>query len=286
MQPHTSLIADSGATSTDWVILQFSKTTHHFKTEGISPVFMTQEEISQVVRENVLPETNQYTVNAIRFYGAGCTAGRADIVKDALQHSYSITDIIVHSDLIAATHALLGNTPGIAAIIGTGSNSCQWDGEKITRQVPPLGFILGDEGSGAALGKKLLSDALKNQLTPPLKEQLFKQYNLTQETIIENVYRQPFPSRYLASFTPFMLENISNPIISNIVIQSFQEFLQRNIQQYDTTKYKVNFVGSVAYHFSKQLTVATEKEKIKTGKIIQSPIDGLIEYYKTIWQSS
>ena len=285
MQSPTLLIADSGATSTDWAILQSGKAIHHFKTEGISPVFMTQKEIRQVVTKEVLPATHPYTVNAVRFYGSGCNAERATIVKEALQHSYTTADITVHSDLIAATHALLGNTPGIAAIIGTGSNSCQWDGAKIIHQVPPLGFILGDEGSGAALGKKLLSDALKNQLPPQLKEQLFKQYNLTQDSIIENVYRQPFPSRYLASFVPFMLTNIHYQEISNIVQQSFQEFIQRNIQQYDTNKYKVNFVGSVAHHFAEQLTAAAEKENIEIGKIIQSPISGLIDYYTTTWQS-
>lgn len=285
MHPLNTLIADSGATTTDWVLIQSDETIHRFKTEGISPIFMSGEEISNVITEKVLPQTSQHTIDYIRFYGSGCTAERADMVKNALRYSYYTADIVVYSDLIAATHALLGNRPGIAAIIGTGSNSCQWDGNKVTSQVPALGFILGDEGSGASLGKKLLSDALKNQLSPRLKDQLFKQYNLTQDSIIENVYRQPFPSRYLAGFTPFMLENITNPAISNIIIQSFQEFLQRNIKQYDTTNYKVNFVGSVAYHFSEQLKEAADKEQIKIGNIIQSPIDGLIEYYITIWQS-
>lgn len=281
MHQHTTLIADSGATTTDWVLLQSGETIHHFKTDGISPVFMSEEEIGHVIKEKVLSQTVQTPINNIRFYGTGCTPERADMVKKAIQHSYPTANIIVFSDLIAAIHALSGNKPGIVAIIGTGSNSCQWDGEKITKQVPALGFILGDEGSGAALGKKLLSNALKNQLPPVLKEHLFKQYNLTQDNIIESVYRQPFPSRYLAGFTPFILDYISHSTIKNIVTQSFQEFLQRNIKQYDYTNYKVNLVGSVAYHFSNQLKQAAEKEQIKIGKIIQSPISGLIEYYKT-----
>ena len=273
------LLADSGASKTDWVILQSGDVVHQFQTEGISPVFQTEEEIAVVVRADVLPQTADYDICKVRFYGSGCIPEKIDNVKRALRQSFDTDDIEVYSDLMAAAHALCGNEAGIVAILGTGSNSCEWDGEKIVNHVSPLGFILGDEGSGAHMGRLLIGDALKGQLTEGLKEKLLEQYGMTVGDIIDRVYRKPFPSRFLASFTPFIVQNIDDPTIVDIVERSFAEFFRRNIMHYDINGKKVNFVGSVAFHFSESLICVANEMGLVVGRIEKSPLGGLIEYY-------
>lgn len=274
------LIADSGATKTDWSLLQHEEIIYRFTSKGISPVFQTQEEIAKEIKEQVYPQLKDANLNAIFFYGSGCIPEKIASVKSAIQLSFPINKIEVYSDLIAAAHALCGDNTGIACILGTGSNSCEWNGQEIVFQVPPLGFILGDEGSGAYMGRQLLSDLLKNQFPKELKKRFFKQYNLTPATIIENVYRAPYPSRFLASISPFLLQNIENDAIANIVKKSFIDFFERNVMQYDYKNNKVHFVGSIAHYYAPILTeVATERE-IAIGKIEKSPMEGLINYYR------
>lgn len=273
------LIADSGATKTDWCFTKNGKIIHRFSGEGISPVFQTGDEIAREIMTHVYPILKGVRIDAVYFYGAGCIPEKTGLVRDAIHESFPIDNIRVHSDLIAATHSLCGRNTGIACILGTGSNSCQWNGEEIVKQISPLGFILGDEGSGAVLGKNLVSDALKNQLTKGLKEMLLEEYGLTPAIIIEKVYRQPFPNRFLASLCPFLLTHIGDPTIRLIVTRSFSAFFERNVMQYDYQKNKVNFVGSIAWYFSTPLKqVATEKG-IEVGTIVQSPMSGLIDYY-------
>lgn len=273
------LFADSGATKTDWCLLQQEEVVCRFKTKGISPIFQTQKEIDKEIKENVYPQLKDISLKAIYFYGSGCIPEKIDSVRSAIQSSFSVDEIEVNSDLIGAAHALCGSKNGIACILGTGSNSCEWNGREITNQVSPLGFILGDEGSGAHMGKMLVSDLLKNQLQRELKEKFLKQYKLTQATIIENVYRKPYPSRFLASISPFLLQNIENELIKSIVKKSFSDFFERNVMQYNYKNNEVHFVGSIAYYYASILKeVAIEKE-ITIGKIEQSPIEGLINYY-------
>ncbi len=275
-----TLIADSGATSTDWCITLGGEVVDRFSGSGISPVFQTEEEIAEEVRQQVIPRTKNLKINSIYFYGAGCTAEKAPLVKRAFSHSFPIDSIHVYSDIIAAAHSLCGHEPGIACILGTGSNSCEWDGEKVVKQVSPLGFILGDEGSGASLGKQLIGNALKGQLTPGLKEKLLEKYKLTTPLIIEKVYHAPFPNRFLASLSPFLKEHINDKTIRSIVIQSFSDFFHKHVMQYNYKKNRVNFVGSVAFHYSSLVREVAGEMGIEVGKIIQSPMEGLIEYYK------
>ena len=281
MSKHIILIADSGATKTNWCLLENGNMLHRFNTKGISPIFQTREEISEEIKKYVYPQLQEKKTHAIFFYGSGCIPEKIESVKSAIQFSFATSKIEVHSDLIAAAHALCGNEAGIACILGTGSNSCQWNGTEIVNQVSPLGFILGDEGSGASMGKLLVANVLKNQLPAELKEKFMKQYNLTPAIIIENVYRKPFPSRFLASITPFLLQNMANDAIKDIVKKSFTDFFQRNVMQYDYKNHKVNFIGSIAYYYAAILKQTALENGITIGKIEQSPMEGLIEYYKS-----
>lgn len=273
------LIADSGATKTDWCLVKSGKIMHRFSSKGISPVFQTGEEIAQEIKLQVYPVLKDASIGAVYFYGAGCIPEKIALVRDAIHESFPVDTIEVYSDLIAAAHSLCGRESGIACIMGTGSNSCQWDGSTIVKQISPLGFILGDEGSGAVLGKHLIGDALKNQLTEGLKEVLLDEYSLNPALIIEKVYRQPFPNRFLASLTPFLLTHIEDPSIRRIVVHSFSSFFERNVMQYDYQKNKVNFVGSIAWYFSDPLKEVASVKGIEIGTIAQSPMPGLIEYY-------
>lgn len=274
------LIADSGATKADWHLMKNGEMLHYFSGKGLSPVFQTHQEILEELKIHVFPEFEKWDIEAIYFYGSGCTGENIHIVRNALNQSFSLDNIKVYSDLIAVAHCLCGNKAGIVCILGTGSNSCEWDGEAIVKQISPLGFILGDEGSGAYMGKKLLGDALKNRLTDGLKEKLLQEYELTPAIIIDKVYRQPYPSRFLASLSPFMKENIYDESIRRIVTESFNDFFERNIMQYNYKKYEINFVGSIAWCYSDLLYEMAKGKEIKIGQIIKSPMVGLIEYYK------
>lgn len=275
------LIVDSGATKADWCLVRGKVILHRLKSKGITPVFQTKEEIEYEIRVSIFPLLKNASIKAIYFYGSGCIPENAPIVKDALYASFSIETIEVYSDLIAAAHALCGNQAGIACILGTGSNSCEWDGTRIIKQVSPLGFILGDEGSGASLGKQLISDALKGQLTKGLKEALLQEYQLTPALVIDKVYRQHFPSRFLASLSPFILKHISDPSISRLVHQSFSDFFERNVMQYDFKNYNVNFMGSIAWNYASILNEVALQKGIEISNIIKSPMEGLINYYNT-----
>lgn len=273
------LIADSGATKTDWCLTKNGEIIQRFSTKGISPVFQTGEEIAEEIRLHVQPLLKDAEIGVIYFYGSGCIPEKIELVRNAIHQSFPVDSIHVYSDLVAVAHSLCGHEAGIACILGTGSNSCEWDGTAIVKQVSPLGFILGDEGSGAVLGKHLAGDALKNQLTDGLKEMLFDEYGLTPASIIEKVYRHPFPNRFLASLCPFLLKNIDDPSIRRIVTRSFSAFFERNVMQYDYQKNKVNFVGSIGWYFSDLLKEVAAEKGISIGTISRSPMPGLIDYY-------
>lgn len=182
--------------------------------------------------------------------------------------------------MLAAARGLCGHEAAIACVLGTGSNSCFYDGSEIVNNISPLGFILGDEGSGAVLGKLLVGDILKNQLSPALKEEFMKQFDLTVPEIIDRVYRQPFPNRFLASLSPFMAQHLEEPAIHALVLGSFIAFLRRNVMQYDYQQYPAHFIGSVAHCYKDVLQEAAQQTGVLLGKVLRSPMEGLIEYHK------
>lgn len=275
------LIADSGSTKTDWCLMDGSTVMKRIKTKGFNPFFETEKEIEYELSNALVPKIPRGTkIDAIHFFGAGCTPEKASIVARALMMQISDeARVEVCSDMVGAARALCGNEPGIVCILGTGSNSCEYDGKKIVKNVSPLGFILGDEGSGAVLGRILVGDLLKNQLGEELKEKFLTQYKLTTAEIIDRVYRQPFPNRFLASLQPFMEDNLDNEAIFYLVMEAFSHFIARNVMQYDYQHLPVHFTGSVAYAYRKVLEKSAELTGIQLGIITNSPMEGLIKYY-------
>ena len=276
------LIADSGSTKTTWCLMAKSGKASYFRTDGLNPFFVREDEIESIINTQLLPEIAKHLwigpIEQIWFYGAGCTPEKCPQVADALARVFKKAKIEVLSDMYGAARALLGHTPGVACILGTGSNSCLFDGEKFTKSVPALGFILGDEGSGAVLGKRLVADILKNQLGEELKQLFCLEMNVTQADIIEHVYRQPMPNRYLASLSRFCANHIDMPAIKHLVYEHFQTFVDRNIKQYPANM-PVGFVGSIAYFYRPILEQVLAENRIVIANILQEPIEGLKTYH-------
>ena len=273
------LIADSGSTKTDWCVVENGEFILRFKTRGMNPFFQTEEEIGKEIEAGLLPSLKGFEPSAIYFYGAGCAfPEKNDMIRRAVNRYLSVP-VEVGSDLLAAARALCGDQPGITCIMGTGSNSCYYDGREIVKNVSPLGFILGDEGSGAVLGKLLIGDVLKDQLPPALKDQFLTQYELTPALIMDKVYRQPFPNRFLAGFSPFIREHLDEPAIWELVTRSFLAFFTRNVKQYDYFELPVHLVGSVAWYYQDILKEIAFDLGIRLGTIARSPMEGLIAYH-------
>ncbi|MDH8702254.1 N-acetylglucosamine kinase-like BadF-type ATPase [Dysgonomonadaceae bacterium PH5-43] len=271
------LIADSGSSKTSWAISN-TEGVKHCKTKGINPFFMNESEILYLLENEYSLEKENIT--EIHFYGAGCTIEKSHIVTRSLSKFFNTNNVSVKSDLLGVARSVCGNKEGIACILGTGSNSCYYDGEDIANNVSPLGYILGDEGSGAVLGKKLIADILKNQLPNHIRDAFFCKYKLSSANIIDKVYRQPLPNRFLASFAPFLYEYKSEETIKNIIENSFDGFVVRNLYQYPQSKeLPVHFVGSIAYYFEDNLKRVLSKHSLSAGNIIKEPIDGLVSHH-------
>ena len=276
------LIADSGSTKTDWCVVENGQPIQQISTKGINPFFQSEEEISNEIATSLLPQLKTNALDAVYFYGAGCGfPDKIAMVHRAItKHLQIKREVEVNTDMLAVAHGLCQHEAGIACIMDTGSNSCYYDGKQIVSNVSPLGFILGDEGSGAVLGKLLVGDILKNQMTPELKEKFLKQFSLTPADIIDRVYRKPFPNRFLASLSPFLAQNIDEPCIHALVLGSFKSFLKRNVMQYENFRNsKVHFIGSVAFYYKTILAEAAQEMNIQLGTIIKSPMEGLIKYH-------
>lgn len=274
------LLADGGSTKVDWSLIHNGDLINRIFTKGANPFFRTSEEISHELNEILVPALSGFKICAVYFFGAGCaTPEKNEIVKTAIEQSLGNIPTHVGSDLLGAAKSLCGNEPGIACILGTGSNSCFYDGTQIVENVSPLGYVLGDEGSGAVLGRLFLGACLKNQFSETIKQELLAQLGLTPPEILEKVYREKLPNRFLAKLTPFIKEHLHDKGVYNLVFKSFEEFFIRNVMQYDYKNNKVYFTGSIAYHFQEILTHVAETLGIKIENITQSPMYGLVEYY-------
>jgi glucosamine kinase len=273
------IIADSGSTNTTWNIVdETSRKAESITASGINPLYQTEESILSLLNEEFTPGL---IPERIYFYGAGCINPSVNtIVVHALQQYFHCNHVEVESDLVAAARALCQRNAGIACILGTGSNSCYYDGSEIVRHVSPLGFMLGDEGSGAVLGKKLVADVLKNQMPADITAAFFNRYAYTAHEIIENVYKRTFPNRFLAQFTLFIQEHMDEEPIRNLLTSGFTDFFNRNIRQYpEANTMPVHFTGSIAFHFQEILKETAAGLGYKTGIITASPNEGLIRYH-------
>lgn len=275
------LIADSGSTKTDWRLIDNNKKIHQYRTTGFNPFLQDTKQISEDLRRELVPKIDTNKIKRIYFYGAGCSSSeRVNIVAKAIKENFPRAAVDVEHDLLAAARALCGHNKGIAAILGTGSNSCYYDGNKIARNVGSLGFILGDEGSGAHLGKQLIRHYLYKELPSDLNQAFDNNYKLTRDEILESVYKNPLPNKFLASFSKFIKQNIKHPFANNLVYKSFELFFDKHICKYPERK-KVNMhcVGSIGYFFADILQKVAMDKKVSTGIIIESPIAGLTLFH-------
>lgn len=281
------LIADSGSTKVEWCLLDYDKPVKQIFTSGFNALMLTEEEIAQYLDDELMFQLGDLAqkVTEVYFYGAGCIDDEVcRNVRRAIRQNLNVATIEAHSDLLGAARALFGNNEGIACILGTGSNSCYYNGHEIKDHVSPLGFILGDEGSGAVLGRHLIGDVLKHQLPRELCDRFLDEYNLERTAIIRRVYKEPSPNRFLASVTPFLLKNIEEPAIHRLVLNEFKSFFgaQCSAVRPVTGSLPVSFVGSIAYHYRPVLDEAAAALDAKIDTVIKTPMEGLIRYHSSL----
>jgi len=272
-------IADSGSTKTDWRLCENGKAVLEISTPGINPVYQDEAGIAKIAAL-LQPNLTGRAGAPLYFYGAGViNTEKADALRRVLSNLFKGI-IEIDTDMVGAARALCGNKPGIACILGTGSNSCFYNGRAIERNVPPLGFILGDEGSGAVIGKLFIADLLKDRLPDELKTDFLDRYQLTPSDIINRVYREPLPNRFLAAFAPYIVSVMEQyGEVELLVKNSVEAFFTRNVMQYNYKNHPVYFTGSVAYNIKNLLHETAKKYNIQIGEIIASPTNGLICYH-------
>jgi N-acetylglucosamine kinase-like BadF-type ATPase len=273
------LIADSGSTKADWKLIGGSTEIESFQTKGMNPYFRTIGDVTQELEEKILPKIDR-KVEEIFFYGAGIV-NQTNIVKEALSVLFPAANVETHSDVLGASRALFGHRAGIACTLGTGSNACFYDGKKVAEKVPPLGFILGDECSGSAFGKKLLGDYFKMIMPSEIRIRFEQEFSPVLVDVLDQVYRGERPNKYLASFAPFLSAHVHEPYCREMVEKSFKDFFERNVLSLPVTKiHSIGFVGSVAHYFKDIVTVQTEAFGFKKPIILKEPVTGLVAYHK------
>lgn len=293
------LIADSGGSKTDWALISLltdtSKCVLKVRTQGLNPFHQSKDVILHTLEQELIPALIKATeqnnnslreadiiklVTQIYFYGAGCTKNLSPIVSEALSMAFPSASVKVESDLLGAAHAVCGHEAGIACILGTGANSCQYDGEQIVVNIPPLGYILGDEGSGAVLGKLLLNGIFKGDLPTEIRDLYSEWSGLSYPEIIDKVYRQPLANRFLAGISRFIKDNLQHTELEALVEYNFDNFFKKNILKYKSSPIRtISAVGGIAAAFEPQLRASANRFNYQVGKVIASPIEGLIEYY-------
>lgn len=274
------LIAESSSTRAEWVVVDRQQVVEHIFTDGINPFFQTRREISRSVRLNLPEEFFKKKFDTVYFYGAGCNSiDKSKIVEASLVAQFK-TPIEVESDLLAAARGLFQDSPGIACILGTGSNSCFYDGTKIVKNVVPGGYILGDEGSGSVLGKYFLSDVLKEIAPRELIESFYDTFRITPSMAIESVYQMPFPNRFLATIAYFLSEHIEDDYVYTMVKQNIERFFSRNISQYAYQDYPIRMMGSSAVLFKSVIQDIAYSKGVEVDEIRDSVIHGLVEFHR------
>ena len=277
------LIADSGSTKTDWVCLQPGGDSPQIEvhTVGLNPFHVSDNEIRSVFQHELLPQLGGVQVDAVYFYGSGVRpeveVRMVGLIKEAFPHAQNVE---AHSDLLGACRALCGHNEGIACILGTGANSCVYDGTKAVHNTPALGYILGDEGSGAVLGKHLLHDLYTGILPQNIRMAFERETGLQLSEIINKVYREPQANRFLASLSEFIHRHLDDEGIRQLVYYTFSDFAHYHLSRYGRKDLSVSFVGSIAWHYKEQLSLILQMQGYQVGIIMQSPLQGLISYHQ------
>jgi len=276
------IIADSGATKTDWCLINGSGEVQTVQTVGLNPFFLDEDEILNVLRKDLYPYLDNKKVEQVYFYGAGCALPhKRQVLQFALDMFFMHASVEVQNDLYGAARALCGDKEGLVCILGTGASSCLYNGEEITERLSSLGYVLGDEGSGAFLGKQLLAAYFRNELPEHLHKLFAQKYSLELERVLDTLYRQPAPNRYLASFAEFLSENKSDAFVKELVLSAFDIFFKKQVLRYENyAKYPLSFSGSIAFIFSDELEKSAEANGLKISKIVQTPLGGLLEFHK------
>lgn len=276
------LIADSGGSKTDWRLIQKDGSIDQAHSPGFNPYYQPIDDLKKNVQEVLLPKINDSYVKKIFFYGAGVSSVKNQLtIKSAFLEFFPGAQIEIGWDLLAAARALCGHEPGIACIMGTGSNSCLYDGEKITDNVANLGWILADEGSGANIGRKFLVDYLRKKIPQKLSAQFHQRFPLSREEFLEKVYQQEKPSAFLASFAKFIFQHLDDAYCYKLVYDSFAEFYENNVMKYENYQnLKVHFTGSIAFYFSDILRQVANDKGITVKNILEGPIAGLTLYHQ------
>ena len=295
------LIADSGSTKTDWAWIENGSIVHRATTAGINPVHQTEEEVFCGMRNVECGKRNVFRTNSqeqnnsnlilhstflipqtsnIFFYGSGCIPEKKGVVEKVLRKVFPEAERIeVENDLLGAARAVCQHQEGLACILGTGSNSCYYDGAEIVENIPPLGYILGDEGSGAVLGKLFLNALFKGSLPISMKEDFLQKSRLTYPEIIQRVYREPMANRFLASTSLYIYEHLDVPALRELVKDNFRAFFRKNIAKYQRPDLSIGAIGSIAYHYQDLLREVAEEEGYTLGKVTKSPMEGLVAYH-------
>ena len=281
-----TLIADSGSTKTDWALLipaMYGKPARitRITSQGISPIHQSDNEIQRILSSELLPHLSIENVSHVYFYGSGVRPEKEAPMAQVLREALSCAEVVeAHSDLLGAARALCGHNYGIASILGTGANSCLFDGNRIVEKTTALGYILGDEGSGAVLGKRFLHDLYSGLLSKEIKDDFETKMKMSLPQVIERVYRQPLANRFLASLATFIHEHIDDAGVEALVRQNFEDFLDVHVKPFGRDYLPLSFVGSIAHYFADQLTEVVESEDYTMGTILQNPIEGLITYHQ------
>jgi glucosamine kinase len=276
-----TLLADSGATKAEWCLLQNGKKKTLF-TQGISPYFLTTEQIVGILQNELIVSLKNKTIDEVYYYGTGCAnPENAKNVRKALLQVFKGAKVQVQTDLMGAARAVCGREKGIACILGTGSNSCFYNGKTIVKNSPGLGYVLGDEASGAYLGKKVVQYFLYNTFDEDLRARFDARYVTTPVEILDNVYKKPFPNRYLATFALFLAENRGHYMVENIIEDGLNDFFFQHLCKYaEVWKYPVSFVGSVAYGFRDVLKELCQSYEFELGTVLKNPMEGLVKYHR------
>lgn len=277
------LIADSGSTKTDWILIDTNKNiVSSTTTKGLNPTVFSESDLYKTITSNAEVMAHAQNIHQVYFYGAGCgTETPNKILSTVLEELFESATIVVKEDIYAAAYAVSGRKPGIVCILGTGSNCSYFNGkDELISKIPSLGYVLMDDASGNYFGKILLQDYFYKKMPKKLHEKFQKSYNLYPDDVKLNLYKKGSPNSYLASFASFLIKHKNEAYCSEIIKKGFADFIENQITQYDRVyDLPIHFVGSIAYLLQDELKIALKSFRLNTGNFIQKPIDNLVAYH-------